>query len=83
MDFESHINEAATRTHTTCTTTPNTATINTPHNTLHLNYNTNEGAMGRIHWNLTHNTTLIKAGSFEITSTMILADEITDLIKNI
>lgn len=81
MDFESHINEATTRTRTTCTTSPTTATITTSHNTLHLNYNNNEGAMGRIHWNLTHNTTLIKAGSFEVTSTMILADEIARLIE--
>lgn len=81
MDFESHINEATTRTRTICTTSPTTATITTPHNTLHLDYNKNEGVLGRLHWNLTHNTTLIKAGSFEVTSTMILADEIARLIE--
>jgi len=83
INFESHIEETVCRTHSAEATFPdeNTAEITVPQGALTVTYRESEGVMGSIHWQFTTNTTLISSGRFEVTSTMVLADELSTLLN--
>lgn len=83
INFESHIEETVCRTHSAEATflDENTAEITVPQGTLTVTYRESEGVMGSIHWQFITNTTLISSGRFEVTSTMVLADELSTLLN--
>lgn len=83
INFESHIEETVYRTESAESTflDTHTAEIAVPQGTLTVAYRESEGVMGSIHWQFTTNTALISSGRFEVTSTMVLADELSTLLN--
>lgn len=83
INFESHIEETVCRTESAETTflDAHTAEIAVPQGKFSVTYRESEGVLGSIHWQFASNDTLISSGRFEVTSTMVLADELSALLN--
>ena len=83
INFESHIEETVYRTESAESTflDTHTAEIAVPQGTLTVAYRESEGVLGSIRWQVASNSTLISSGRFEVTSTMVLADELSALLN--